>query len=143
MVTKTVGVESFTQIDQRELSQSLSEIDSLRARSLDTTWEFTPISSRTVQTSKSLLGQVKQISNSLGTAWYAPAVGTDGEGAVSLEWRSPATALTLFANADGSTELLFSWGANIWSEMETAASPDDAQLTESWRKHYKANGKLP
>lgn len=143
MATKVFGEDALGVAQREELAPTLNQMNELQAQSLEHEWEFEPMALGTVEGGRALLERMAGVSRMVGTHWYSPGVGTDGAGNISLEWRGPVTSLTLFANADGSTESLYSWGSNIWTEIETIVNPDDQQLTELWRKHFKANGKLP
>ena len=95
-------------------------------------WET--VATETVVAAQSLVARVHGLVHQHGLTWMAPHVSSDGQGAISFEWWRGPRSLTLYAYADGVTESLLAWGADMVSQMESQDNPSDEQICALWNR---------
>lgn len=75
--------------------------------------------------------------------WTEPHVGTDGEGGISFEWWRKDNCLTIYANSDGTTEIMLANHDQIGSK-ENATEVDVLNECKAFFSewHYKTTTRI-
>ena len=120
--------------DAQDIRSVWEQIEQVATYAENEEANWLPITAETVIEAQTLIARVHELVYAGGLVWQVPHVGSDGDGAISFEWWRRNQTLTLYAYADGSTESLLAWGADVFSAMESAENLTDEQIVSVWRR---------